>query len=665
MGENLIAKKTRGPNKQAPWVRSSVDGLSVLRLALDTHDAGQRDRLEAIFDAAFKIRRALQRDARDRVIAYWAAPLERERSGAKSVRERLGLSRDALERAAYAHLDTAPHLRRFATKALVMHLADSVWSATERCLFADASGKRQGLLQVGRWFDFRRIPGRARSHTRPRKWETFRLHGSLAGHRTAYTTPDGRFFQPRRMRAVSAPAEGWWSQDGPFSVVFTGLPGGEFSLPVRLPASPSNQPILDHHLSDPARWHKIDLVRRRDANAPGGWRYEAHLMVLAQPYASPTTALRREVAARETADRVAGIDVNVSNVTVASHASGADLRVTRLEKGAEDSASQRSRAARERRRNRRLDRSRRAVNPEQYEFSARQIERARRRAAAGLLAQKLIPRGARRSRADGTPNQAFRNDRLSERYRRERAAKAQAAAAKTQARQQQARSIAGAVVLQHGFRAFVEDCNLSAWARHWGRSLSTFAPGGLLSALDREMAAVAAVARTNGSGLFRVPTATTALSQHCLCGARVSKSLGDRVHACDTCGLRGDRDAVSATLAAFIEKPDPTHGASAFVDFANSSAALGIETRKLLEKTIHHASRGRQDARSESNAHSGRERSLVTEEGPTPVVMAARRIAGNASRTTPNETGSTRRTKSERPRETVSLPRVGQLRDSS
>src|SRR5207253_4116045 len=101
--------------------------------------------------------------------------------------------------------------------------------------------------------------------------------------------------QPRRMRPVDSDA--WWSHEGPLAVVFSGLPGGTLVLPVRLPTAPSSQPHLDHHLSDPSTWHKIDLVRRRDPTAPGGWSYEAHLMVLVPPYASPATIERRAGAA--------------------------------------------------------------------------------------------------------------------------------------------------------------------------------------------------------------------------------------------------------------------------------------------------------------------------------------------------------------------------------
>ena len=200
-------KRTRGPNKQTPWSRSATDGLSVLRLALAPSAPVGRAAIAAMFSAAFLLRRAVQRDARDRCRAYWAAHHDRERDPT-ATRERLGLSRTALERAAYAHLDAAPHLRRFTTKALAMHLADGVWAATERHLFRDASGNRHGLIKIGRYHDFTRLPGRARSHTIEHKWETFRLHGTLEGHRAAYTDRTGDFVQPRSVRRVQSDACG-------------------------------------------------------------------------------------------------------------------------------------------------------------------------------------------------------------------------------------------------------------------------------------------------------------------------------------------------------------------------------------------------------------------------------------------------------------------------
>jgi hypothetical protein len=639
--------------------------MSVLRLALDTHDPVHRGRIDAMFGTAYQVRRALQRDARDRARAYWTATHERSRDPS-AARERLGLSRKALEHAAYAHLDGAPHLRRFATKALAMHLADSVWTATERHLFRDAAGGRHGMPHVGRWFDFTRLPGRARSHTTDNKWETFRLHGTLAGHRAAYTGSDGSFIQPRRLRAVTSDA--WWSYTGPLAVVFTGLPGGTLILPVRLPTAPCNQPILDHHLTDPSRWHKIDLVRRRDPNAEGGWRYEAHLMVLTAPYVSPGIAARRATAAMATLDRVAGIDVNVSNVTVASHAGGEEVRITRIERAAPMKQRAHRRARAQRRRQRALDRSRRAMNRAQYQLSKRQAKRARRRAERGQPPVEAIPMGARLVNAAGRPIQSYRKDQLSASYRRSRGAQVAEAAAATQARRDHARGVAAEIVAVHGTRLVVEDGPITAWSRRWGAAVAAFSPGTLVAAIDREARAVAGLAGGRG-GVARAATRPTALSQHCPCGSRVAKALGDRVHACGVCGLRGDRDAVAAVLASFVVFGEPGQPASARVDYVAATDALPAIRAALSKSSFS----GWQDTLSESTGLSAREGSSLTWSTSTPdaasrTVVVARRTVGWAPCSILDETGL-RRTTPERPRMRANLPPTydlaSYLRDSS
>lgn len=627
-----------------------------------------------MFSATYSVRRAVQRDARDRSRAYWSARHERAEDPA-AVRARVGLSRPALEHAAYAHVDAAPHLRQFVTKALSMHLADSVWSATERHLFSDTTGHRHGMPGVGRYYDFVRLPGRARSHTKARKWETFRLHGTLDGHRAVYTDPDGQFFQPRRMRPVTDPADSWWSYDGPLAVVFSGLADGTLVLPVRLPAAPANQAILDHHLADPTRWHKIDLIRNRDPNVAGGWRYEAHLMVLTAPYVSPRVAAARAAAARQTVNRSAGIDVNVSNVTVASHVRGRDLHVTRVERTARAKARGLRRARQERRRLRALDRSRRAANTAQYQLSKRQEKRARRREAAGLPTVHVIPAGPRVARSDGKPVHPYKKDALSKTYRRGRAALAAKAASVAQARRAHARQVARDIVTDHGYQLTVEDGRLSAWARHWGRSLAAFSPGLLVNAIDREAQAVACHAGIVG-GVGRASTRTTALSQKCLCGARVPKQLGDRVHTCHACGLVGDRDAMAATLAACVVLGERDLPASATIDLdLCRSLSYDLRTRIVLRDTVRSSIKGWQDVPSESTAHSARDGSFVAETGRTSDTPSwsgwvARRTVGTAPRATLDEPGCSSQTTPERARMRTHLLDNGvanalPLRDSS
>ena len=650
-------KRTRGPNKQTPWSRNPDDGVSVLRLALDTSDTAQRARIEAMFDAAYQIRRAVQRDAQSRCRALWAATHERAKDSA-ATRDRLGLSRAALEHAAYSHLDGAPHLRRSVTKALAMHLADTVWTATERHLFRDVRGKRHGLLHTGRYFDFRRLPGRARSHTAENKWETFRLHGSLDGHRATYTDADGAFVQPRRLRRVVSDA--WWRYTGPLAIVFTGLSTGALILPVRLPTAPSNQPILDHHLADPSGWHKVDLVRWQDPNAPGGWRYEAHLMVLARPYVSPATSARRAQAAIAAADRSAGIDVNVSNVTVASHDNGRQMRVTRIEHDDRQKLRNVERRRRERRSLRALDRSRRAMNRAQYQMSKRQEKRARRRAEAGLRAVAVVPMGPRAGRAAGIPVQRHERDQLSKGFRTLRSAHAAAAAAAAQARRHHAREVAAEIVAAHGYQFVVEDTNIAAWSRSWGRALAALSPGTIIKAIDREATAVAALAGAGG-GVHLAATATTAMSQHCPCGVRVEKRLADRVHRCRACGLAGDRDAVAAVLASFVvfrERDVPT---SARVDYPASCEARAEILRVLTAPKLSKKSyQGWQDTLSESTDLSARDGSFIAWWTSTPdSLVVARRNVRTAACSTRNETGARQTTSDRQSRQADMFHRCG------
>lgn len=61
--------------------------------------------------------------------------------------------------------------------------------AIDRHLFVDASGRRHGPPRIGSWWEFTRIPGRARSHTKTTTWETYRLVGTLDGHLAAYRHP--------------------------------------------------------------------------------------------------------------------------------------------------------------------------------------------------------------------------------------------------------------------------------------------------------------------------------------------------------------------------------------------------------------------------------------------------------------------------------------------
>jgi hypothetical protein len=572
-----VVSRRRGRSKAPNF---NYDGpMSVIRLELDVTDERMRRRLQRQWNAVFRLRRALQRDAASRCRAYWAAHRERA-ADPKALRERLGLSRKGIEAAVKTHIEASGWMRDHLTKAVGLHVADQVWETVDRHLFTDSSGRRHGPPRIGSWWDFTRIPGRARSHTKTTPvWETYRLVGTLDGHLQAFRHPrlsavvttagdaagqpagTSILVQPALLPAPARPASGRWADHlGVLAVVFTGLSGGDLVLPVRLAQGAGQWDRLAHFLADERVWHKVDLVRVRDRKAPGGWRYYAHLLVHQAGYQSASTRARR---AEIPTDRRAGVDANVSNLSVASFAGAhpEQLVTEQFSCTPEQQKKAALAAHRTRARQRALDRSRRNTNADQYAPSVRQAARAARRAERGLNAKQITnPGGARHARADGVPLRAYRNDKLSGSYHRTRVDRAAEARGISQAKHARAGEVAGRIVASHGNTITVEDCSISTWARLWGKRIALFSPGMLVAALKLECAAT-------GGRLTPAGTRYTALSQHCLCGARVPKTLAQRTHDCPHCGLRADRDVISALLAACVELADPDDPRTARVDY--------------------------------------------------------------------------------------------------
>ncbi|MEO1997325.1 MAG: zinc ribbon domain-containing protein [Planctomycetaceae bacterium] len=580
-----VLPRRRGKSKGKNF---KYDGpVAVIKLELDTADTAALHRLAAQQEGVFRLRRALQREARTKCRAYWAAFHERGKAkgSPKQVRARLGLSRTGFEAAAKAHVEDSKWMRHHITKAQALHVADEVWESAARNLFTDDSGNRHGTPKVGSWWDFGRVPGRAKSHTKAApSWETYRLVGTLDGHLNTYRHPGlaaevttaeqaaalplktSILKQPRRLRAPTKPSPGsWWDHDGPLAMIFTGLPKGDLVLPIRLPQGAGQWAHLNHFLADPTCWHKIDLVRVQDRHAVGGWRYYAHLLVHKRGYESAATKQRR---AQVPTDRRAGLDGNVSNLSVASIPEGdptgllvEQITVTQKQRQAAERA-----AAKARRRARALDRSRRNNNAAQYEPSKRQRDRTERRAKSGLHPITVENLGGGRvSRPDGKPKRAYRKDTLSETYRRTRADHATASRANSQAKHARAKDLAARIVAVHGNQFVGEDCNITSWTRLWGKGIHLFSPGMLIDAVAQECAAT-------GGQYRKASTHTTAMSQHCPCGARVTKTLADRIHNCAECGLRMDRDVISAILGVCVDFTDPKDPATARVNYELAQA---------------------------------------------------------------------------------------------
>ncbi|MER6984127.1 zinc ribbon domain-containing protein [Streptomyces carpinensis] len=250
----------------------------------------------------------------------------------------------------------------------------------------------------------------------------------------------------------------------------------------------------------------------------------------------------------------------------------------------------------ERGRKRALDRSRRASNPSQYGPSKRQQARAERRAAAGLPARAVqSPGGARVSNKAGIPKQAYRRDTLSSGYRLNRARLAEAAATAAAAKDHRARRIAADIVADHGANLTIEDCDIRTWYRRWGKALQATTPGRLIAAIGRECEKV-------GGRVLRASTFTTKLSQTCFCGATVTKTLADRIHVCTSCGLTGDRDAVSGALCAHVRLDDPDDPSTARLDKVQARHTQIVFEQGLQEALSSQPQRGARPARGRTHA---------------------------------------------------------------
>ncbi|MFF4574826.1 hypothetical protein [Streptomyces sp. NPDC001410] len=363
-------------------------------------------------------------------------------------------------------------------------------------------------------------------------------------------------------------------------------------------------------------------MRRRKASAPGGWVYEAHLMVLGPGYSSPAVREMRQRSAM--LERIGGVDGNVSNLSVVSFPASLDPVEGAPESSEivlmnEERARLEKEAKKQRGRARALERSRRATNTAQYGLSKRQAKRAERRTAKGLKPKAVtVPGGARDARSNGVPKQAFHRDRLSNGYQGLRAHQAEAAASTAEYRRHRARAVARDIIAVHGPHLTVEDCDIRTWYRLWGKRLSQTTPGMLISALETGCKAA-------GGRLMRASTWSTALSQHCLCGERVTKALQDREHKCIACGLVGKRDLVSAALAAFVD-PAAADPSTARLDSARSRHAQIIFSEGLEEAL-------RESTTPCQNTLPSAGRVAV----PRQRVTSAHRIAGRRDRATPDE----------------------------
>ncbi len=253
-----------------------------------------------------------------------------------------------------------------------------------------------------------------------------------------------------------------------------------------------NDPVVLHGLNSKVKY--VRLVRRK---VSGKNRFYAQLVCKGKPFIKPKNTLGQGAV---------GIDIGPSTIAVvAPHESQLKQFAGELE----------FEAHKIRQLQRKLDRSRRASNPENYN-------------------------------ASGTVKKGKKKWNSSKTYLKTRNSKANLERKLAAHR----KSLHGELVndiLRSGDVFKLEKLSYKAFQKLFGKSVLQRAPGMFVSRLKNK-------AERAGGKVVEIPTYNTKLSQRCQCGRVEKKKLSERVHNC-VCGIQMQRDLYSAFLAQHIE-PD-------------------------------------------------------------------------------------------------------------
>ncbi len=253
-----------------------------------------------------------------------------------------------------------------------------------------------------------------------------------------------------------------------------------------------NDPVVLHGLNSKVKY--VRLVRRKIS---GRNRFYAQLVCEGKPLIKPKNKL---------SNGSVGIDIGPSTIAIVSD------QESHLKQFASELEFD---AARLRRLQRKMDRSRRATNLCNYN-------------------------------ANGTPKKGSKRWNYSKNYLKLKSAKANLERKLAAHR----KSLHGELVnniLKTGDVFKLEKLSYKAFQKLFGFSVGKRAPGMFVSHLKSK-------AERAGGKVVEIPTHSTKLSQTCQCGRVKKKKLKERVHQCE-CGVVAQRDLYSAFLAKHIE-PD-------------------------------------------------------------------------------------------------------------
>jgi putative transposase len=254
----------------------------------------------------------------------------------------------------------------------------------------------------------------------------------------------------------------------------------------------SNDSVILHGLNSKVKY--VRLVRRKIS---GRNRFYAQLVCEGQPFIKPKNYLGHGDV---------GVDLGPSTIAIVS---GGEAHLQ------EFASSLSFDAARSRRLQRKMDRSRRATNPDNFN-------------------------------PNGTVKKGKKRWNSSKSYLKVRNSKANLERKLAAHRKSLHGELVNAIV-RAGDTIKLEKLSYKAFQKLFGFSVGKRAPGMFVSHLKSK-------AERAGGRVVEIPTYNTKLSQTCQCGRVKKKSLKERVHRCE-CGVVAQRDLYSALLAKHIE-PD-------------------------------------------------------------------------------------------------------------
>jgi transposase len=254
----------------------------------------------------------------------------------------------------------------------------------------------------------------------------------------------------------------------------------------------NNDPVILHGLNSKVKY--VRLVRRK---INGRNRFFAQLVCQGKPLIKPKNTLG-------TGD--VGIDIGPSTIaTVGDKEASLQQFASELEFN----------TARIRRLQRKMDRSRRANNPDNYN-------------------------------ANGTVKKGKKRWNSSKSYLKTRNSQANLER-KLAAHRKSLHGCRVNSIIRSGDAIKLEKLSYKAFQKLFGKSVGKRAPGSFVSHLKSK-------AERAGGHVVEIPTYSTKLSQTCQCGRVKKKTLKQRVHQCE-CGVVAQRDLYSAFLAKHID-PD-------------------------------------------------------------------------------------------------------------